>query len=190
MGEGFLSYDDLSVIEPDDLMQMGELSQEQVDHIVEQAEKKAEEAEQAAADQRRRQKEQERLEQAAAAAEAEQAAEAGAVDDEAVEVEQAATGEGEAAEADHQELKPTVEEDIDSPGPADTEREVADAGVSPSAEGEPSEPARPVELSSSETLPDSTVNLAEDSPTDDVELGAGHLESSELSDDTEARQRT
>ena len=33
-GEGFLSYDDLSVIEPDDLMEMGGLSAEQVDAIV------------------------------------------------------------------------------------------------------------------------------------------------------------
>ena len=47
VGEGFLSYDDLSVIEPDDLMAMGDLTAEQVDSIVEQAETKAEEAEKA-----------------------------------------------------------------------------------------------------------------------------------------------
>ena len=34
VGEGFLSYDDLSVIEPDDLMEMGGLSAEAVDAIV------------------------------------------------------------------------------------------------------------------------------------------------------------
>ena len=34
VGEGFLSYDDLSVIEPEDLMEMGELSAEVVDAIV------------------------------------------------------------------------------------------------------------------------------------------------------------
>ncbi|MBP62345.1 MAG: transcription termination factor NusA, partial [Planctomycetaceae bacterium] len=67
VGEGFLSYDDLSVIEPEDLMQMGELTAEQVDLIVEQAEARAEEAERAAAEERRRQREQERLDQAAAA---------------------------------------------------------------------------------------------------------------------------
>jgi N utilization substance protein A len=50
VGEGYLSYDDLSVIEPDDLMAMGGLSEEQVDHIVEQAEILAEEAEIAAAE--------------------------------------------------------------------------------------------------------------------------------------------
>jgi N utilization substance protein A len=33
VGEGFLSYDDLSVIEPDALMEMGSLTQEQVDTI-------------------------------------------------------------------------------------------------------------------------------------------------------------
>ena len=41
VGEGFLSYDDLSVIEPDALMEMGGLTAEQVDHIVQQAEVKA-----------------------------------------------------------------------------------------------------------------------------------------------------
>ncbi len=62
VGEGFLSYDDLSVIEPDALMEMGELTAEQVDQIVKQAEVKAGEAERAAAEQRRQQREQERLE--------------------------------------------------------------------------------------------------------------------------------
>ncbi len=66
VGEGFLSYDDLSVIEPDDLMTMGELTAEQVDTIVEQAEQRAEEAEQAAAEARRLQREQERLERSTA----------------------------------------------------------------------------------------------------------------------------
>jgi N utilization substance protein A len=70
VGEGFLSYDDLSVIEPDALMEMGGLTAEQVDHIVQQAEMKATEAERAAAEQRRQQREQERLD-AAETAEAE-----------------------------------------------------------------------------------------------------------------------
>jgi N utilization substance protein A len=67
VGEGFLSYDDLSVIEPDALMEMSGLSAEQVDHIVQQAELKATEAERAAADQRRHQREQDRMEAAEAA---------------------------------------------------------------------------------------------------------------------------
>lgn len=41
-------------------MSMGELTEEQVDHIVNQAEAKATEAEQAAADERRRQRDEER----------------------------------------------------------------------------------------------------------------------------------
>lgn len=68
--EGFLSYDDLSVIEPDDLMQMGGMTEEQVNQIVEQAEERAEAAEAAAAEARRQKKEQERLEAEVAAAEA------------------------------------------------------------------------------------------------------------------------
>jgi transcription termination/antitermination protein NusA len=64
VGEGFLSYDDLSVIEPDALMEMGGLTAEQVDHIVQQAEVKANQAERAAAEQRRQQREQDRIEAA------------------------------------------------------------------------------------------------------------------------------
>lgn len=56
--QGYLSYDDLSVIEPEDLMEMGGLSEEQVERIVEQAEVKATEAEQAAAETRRKAREQ------------------------------------------------------------------------------------------------------------------------------------
>ncbi len=58
--QGYLSYDDLEVIEPDELMAMGELSDEQVQHIVEQAERLALEAEQAAVEARQRQREMER----------------------------------------------------------------------------------------------------------------------------------
>ncbi len=55
--QGYLSYDDLSVIEPDALMEMGGLSAEQVNAIVTDAETRAEEAEQAAVAERRRQRE-------------------------------------------------------------------------------------------------------------------------------------
>ncbi len=70
VGEGFLSYDDLSVIEPDDLMEMGGLDEDTVEAVIEQAEAKAEEAEQAAAAERRRQREQDRIEKATAELEA------------------------------------------------------------------------------------------------------------------------
>jgi transcription termination/antitermination protein NusA len=59
--EGFLSYDDLSIIEPDDLMAMGGLTEEQAAAIVEQAEARAEEAEAAATEARKQKKERERL---------------------------------------------------------------------------------------------------------------------------------
>ena len=53
VGEGYLSYDDLQVIEPDDLMEMGSLTAEQVDAIVEKAEVLAQEAEIRAAEEKR-----------------------------------------------------------------------------------------------------------------------------------------
>jgi transcription termination/antitermination protein NusA len=62
--QGYLSYDDLSVIEPDAFMEMGSLTEEQVDTIVQQAEVLAEQAEKAADDERRKKK----AEDAAAAA--------------------------------------------------------------------------------------------------------------------------
>ena len=85
VGEGFLSYDDLSVIEPSDLMAMGDLTEEQVDAIVDQAEAKAEEAEQAAVAERKRRREEERIAKATEEAEAlerakEQAAEKAAAE--------------------------------------------------------------------------------------------------------------
>jgi N utilization substance protein A len=46
VGEGFMSFDDLSIIEPNDLMQIGELTAEQADIIIEQAERYAEQEEQ------------------------------------------------------------------------------------------------------------------------------------------------
>jgi transcription termination/antitermination protein NusA len=69
--QGYLSYDDLSVIEPDALMEMGSMTEEQVQHIVDQAEVLAEQAEKAADEERRRKKAEE-------AAAAETAAAAGA----------------------------------------------------------------------------------------------------------------
>ena len=45
VGEGFLSYDDLSIIEPDDLMEMGSLTAEQADEIIAIAEERADEEE-------------------------------------------------------------------------------------------------------------------------------------------------
>ncbi len=79
VGEGFLSYDDLSVIEPDALMAMGELSEEMALHIADQAESRALEAEQAAAAERRRQREQERIDVATREADALESSKAAAM---------------------------------------------------------------------------------------------------------------
>jgi len=64
--QGYLSYDDLEMIEPDALQEMGGLTVDQVELIVNQAEERARQAEQAAAEQRRRHREQEALERARA----------------------------------------------------------------------------------------------------------------------------
>ena len=45
VGEGFLSFDDLSIIEPNDLMQMGEITMEEAEAIIAQAEEFAEQEE-------------------------------------------------------------------------------------------------------------------------------------------------
>jgi N utilization substance protein A len=73
VGEGFLSYDDLSVIEPDDLMEMGGLSAEAVEAIVGEAERRAALAEVAAAEERRKQRELDRIAKATADADAAEA---------------------------------------------------------------------------------------------------------------------
>lgn len=61
--QGYLSYDDLSVIEPDALAEMGGLTDEQVQVIVEQAEEKALEAEQVADEERRKKLAEQRMQQ-------------------------------------------------------------------------------------------------------------------------------
>ncbi len=78
--KGFLSYDDLSVIEPDDLVEMGELTTEQVDHIVQQAEVRAEEAEQLADVAKKKRREQQKLEDKQKREEASRAEAASTVD--------------------------------------------------------------------------------------------------------------
>lgn len=62
--QGYLSFDDLSVIEPDVLMEMSGLTAEQIDEIVEQAELRAHDAEAAAAEERRARKDRDRQSQA------------------------------------------------------------------------------------------------------------------------------
>jgi N utilization substance protein A len=100
VGEGYLSYDDLSVIEPDDLMEMGGLTAEQVDTVVEQAEQKALEAEKAAAEQKaldRAAQAQAKVEAAEAQATEAQATEAQATEAQASASDQSEEGSGENA---------------------------------------------------------------------------------------------
>lgn len=81
VGEGFLSYDDLSIIEPDSLMEMSGLTEEQVESITTQAEARAQEAEVAAAEERRRQREQQRIDAVTAEIDAKEAAEKAAAEE-------------------------------------------------------------------------------------------------------------
>ena len=76
--QGYLSYDDLSVIEPDALMEMGSLTEEQVDVITNQAEVLALEAEKAAAVEKVRKKAEDAAEAAQAVKDAKDAATAAA----------------------------------------------------------------------------------------------------------------
>ncbi|MFO0789479.1 MAG: transcription termination factor NusA [Pirellulales bacterium] len=123
--EGFLSYDDLSIIEPDALMAMGNLSEETANTIIEQAEERAEQAEAVAAEARRQKREQERL--------AEMAAEAGmklapANDEEG---EESADSEAEETEADEHDAS---DEEFAAEEPAVLEAGEADANSAAAAE--------------------------------------------------------
>ena len=126
VAEGFLTYDDLSIIEPDALMEMGNLTEEQVDAIVEEAEARAEEAERIAAEEKRRQKEAEAI----AAAEAEAAAAAGLTTE--GESAPAAEPSGETAEvaenASGGEAAPSTETAASEPNEAESPPEEAAAG--------------------------------------------------------------
>lgn len=122
VGEGFLTYDDLSVIEPDDLMEMGGLTEEQVNRIVEQAEVKAEEAERAAAEARRRQREQERIDEASREAASAEAASPEAASPEAASPETASL-EVASPEVDPGDPEPAAAEQVD-------ERQAVDADPS------------------------------------------------------------
>ncbi len=94
VGEGYLSYDDLEVIEPSNLMEMGDLTEEDVDRIVEQAEVRAAEAEKRSVEEKRVRKEQESIRRATEAAEAKKAAQAAAIAKLAAQAEEEAKAEG------------------------------------------------------------------------------------------------
>jgi len=111
VGEGYLSYDDLSVIEPDALMEMGGLTMEQAESIATKAEEEALNAEEAAKAERTRQREADRIQRETERAEA-VAAEAKASEEAATEE---AASEEPATEADSEE--------------SSAEKEVSDSGA-------------------------------------------------------------
>ena len=145
--QGYLSYDDLSVIEPDALMEMGGLEESVVNEIVQEAEVKAQEAELAASEQRRRRREQERMaavQEAAVDASEAEGAEAEATEGaeaEATEGAEAEATEGAEAEATGVESVPPGEDVVAEPAAegADLESGEESAGDGPTAETE--EPA-------------------------------------------------
>ncbi len=164
--EGYLSYEDLSVIEPEDLMQMGSLSAEEADKIVVQAESRAEEAEAAAADARRRKKEQERLDaetahQAAAAAAAAAAAEA------AGEAPAPAAAVGEEAVAASDSAAPAESEVADSASADETVGAVASEPESVAADAEAVPPAETTADESPLTESSAVADSAEDATDSD-----------------------
>jgi N utilization substance protein A len=175
VGEGYLSYDDLSVIEPSDLIAMGELTEEQADKIVEEAERRALEAEEAAAAERRRQREQERI---AAADRAEQEAEAAA---------KAAAGETAAA-------APTESPAAETPAGEETAAEEAPSASS--AETESSEQAASQEVAHSDSTvsPDQSESSAEaesvtaESARDGGQRGDGAESESSETESSEAQK--
>lgn len=109
VGEGYLSYDDLSVIEPTDLVAMGGMSIEEAEEIAERAEELALEAEEKAKIEKAKQREEQRL------AEEEEARQAAA---KAAEEAAAAADEGESA---GEEAEPSAETGDETPAPEASE---------------------------------------------------------------------
>ncbi|MCC9601503.1 transcription termination factor NusA [Stieleria sp. JC731] len=132
--QGYLSYDDLSVIEPDQFMEMSGLTEEQVELIVDMAEQKAEEAEVAAAEERQARRDQERggSQPAPKSSEDVEASEEPAVEAQVdAALQEAQLEDGEAVAADHI----PAEESVEGTEPAE-EQEVGGADVE-STEVEP-----------------------------------------------------
>ena len=159
--QGYLSYDDLSVIEPDALAEMGGLTMEEVDHIVEQAETRAEEAEAAALEARERQK-------AQAAADAEAAAQQALVEasqpTEGSEEtsEESAENDSEAASDDAEATEEVSDASVDTPAAEDSVEDAAEqAPTVAEEEAEQAEEEAVVEESNEEVTETTDEELAE-----------------------------
>ena len=166
--QGYLSYDDLSVIEPDALAEMGGLTMEEVDHIVEQAETRAEEAEAAALEARERQK-------AQAAADAEAAAQQALVEasqpTEGSEetAEESAENDSEAASDDAEATEEVSDASVDTPAAEDSVEDAAEqAPAVAEEEAEQTEEQAVVDESNEEVTETTEEESAEaDEQTDD-----------------------
>ncbi len=159
--QGYLSYDDLSVIEPDALAEMGGLTMEEVDHIVEQAETRAEEAEAAALEARERQK-------AQAAADAEAAAQQALVEasqpTEGSEEtsEESAENDSEAASDDAEATEEVSDASVDTPAAEDSVEDAAEQAPAVAEEqAEQAEEEAVVEESNEEVTETTEEELAE-----------------------------
>jgi N utilization substance protein A len=175
VGEGYLSYDDLEVIEPDVLMELGGLTEEQVEHIVSQAEIKAEEAQRAAQEERRRQKEVERQEKATqATAAAERLAAHVSGETEQAPPAEEAEEEG-AEEATAEEAAPEEEEGVSDEG-------VAEATAEETTEpGEADQELEPQEVASEQ----GAEPIGEESGESELVGGAKMAENGEIAPDEE-----
>ncbi|QDV62779.1 transcription termination factor NusA [Crateriforma conspicua] len=133
--QGYLSYDDLSVIEPDVFAEMSGLPLETIDRIVEVAEARAEEAEEAAAEERAQRREREKAQKAVEAQGGEaptgEAATSEAPADDAG-AEQAVSAEAESVEVEAESPEaPVAEAEAE---PAETEAPAEEAEASADAE--------------------------------------------------------
>ena len=158
--QGYLSYDDLSVIEPDALAEMGGLTMEEVDHIVEQAETRAEEAAAAALEARERQK-------AQAAADAEAAAQQALVEASQPTEGSEETAE-ESAENDSEATEEVSDASVDTPAAEDSVEDAAEqAPAVAEEEAEQAEEEAVVEESNEEV----TETTEEESAETDEQAG-------------------
>ncbi len=183
VSEGFLSYDDLSVIEPSDLMEMGGITEEEAITITDEAEAKAEVAEKAAQEERIRRREQERLDKERAAAEAAAAEAAGpSADEENGDVVAGADeSEGEGPSEGGEEPPVDVTDSTDEP--ADNGSAEADSGSaeadSGSAEADENET---VAETASSSVGDGDVATGADEPDGEGPSGGGEEPPMEVTD--------
>jgi len=197
VGEGFLSYDDLSVIEPDDLMRMGSLTAEQGDHIIEQAEQRAEEAEEAATAERKRQREQERIDKAnqeAAVAAETAAAETAAAETAAAETAAAETAaaETEAAETEAAETEAAADGNPHTEGGAPAETAICESdsdGPTPDGDNSAGELTPEGDTAAEEPMPEGENSADERTPTATDEAIEQPEESGQIKDEGEGKKK-